>query len=77
MLIIIWTPFNWEPGKKYTYTIDLAGCGYHETNIDANEDLDPILEGSIIKFVNVTVDSWTDYDGDAETEGTQPINIGM
>lgn len=55
--------FNWEPGKKYTYTIDLAGGGFYETNqnettVDA--DLDPILEGAEIKFVSVTVDEWTD-----------------
>ena len=54
------TPFNWEPGKKYTYTIDLAGCGYYETNQDTNADLDPILENAVIKFVSVTVDNWTD-----------------
>ena len=52
--------YNWEPGKKYTYTIDLAGCGYYETNQDANADLDPILDGAEIKFVNVTVDEWTE-----------------
>lgn len=52
--------YNWEPGKKYTYTIDLAGCGYYETNQDTDADLDPILEGAEIKFVNVTVDEWTD-----------------
>lgn len=54
------TPFNWEPGKQYTYTIDLAGCGYYETNQDSNADLDPLLEDAIIKFVNVSVDNWTE-----------------
>jgi len=52
--------YNWEPGKKYTYTIDLSGCGYFETNQDTNADLDPILENAEIKFVSVTVDDWTD-----------------
>ena len=51
--------FSWEPGKKYTYIVDLAGGGYRETNADANEDLDPVLEGTEIKFVSVTVDDWT------------------
>ena len=55
--------YNWEPGKKYTYTIDLAGCGYYETNQDTNADLDPILKDAEIKFVNVTVDNWTEADG--------------
>ena len=54
----------WEPGKKYTYTIDLAGGGYYETNqaeteSGADEDeLDPILDNAVIKFVTVTVDEW-------------------
>lgn len=55
------TPFNWEPGKKYTYTVNLAGGGFEETNkasTDAN--LDPILQNAEITFVNVTVDDWTD-----------------
>lgn len=52
--------YSWEPGKKYTYTIDLSGCGYFETNQDTNADLDPILENAEIKFVSVTVDDWTD-----------------
>lgn len=58
------TPFNWEPGKKYTYTIDLANGGYYEKNqASTTSALDPILEGAIIKFVNVTVDEWSDADG--------------
>lgn len=49
---------DWKPGKKYTYTIDLGDGGYYEKNHDSNIDLDPILEGAEIKFVNVTVDTW-------------------
>ena len=52
--------YDWEPGKKYTYTIDLAGGGYYETNQDSDTDLDAILEGAEIKFVSVSVDGWTD-----------------
>ena len=53
--------YNWEPGKKYTYTIDLAGGGYYETNkADTDGNLDAILEGAEIKFATVTVDGWTD-----------------
>lgn len=55
--------FAWAPGKKYTYTIDLAGGGFYETNqaeTTVDEDLDPILGGAEIKFVTVTVDNWTD-----------------
>ncbi len=59
----IWpVTFTWAPGKKYTYIVDLAGGGYHETNTDTNEDLDPVLEGTEIKFVTVTVDDWSNAD---------------
>lgn len=51
---------TWKPGYHYTYTVDLAGGGYYPDNHDTNVDLDPILEGAEIKFVNVTVDSWSD-----------------
>ena len=41
--------YNWEPGKKYTYTIDLAGGGYYETNQEGTDgNLDAILEGAEI-----------------------------
>lgn len=57
----IWpVAFKWEPGKKYTYTIDLAGGGYWEKNADTDQELDPILENAVIKFVDVTVDNWSD-----------------
>lgn len=51
---------NLDPGYKYTFTVDLAGGGYYPDNRDTNIDLDPILEGSEIRFVNVTVDVWDD-----------------
>lgn len=55
--------FTWVPGKKYTYTIDLANGGYWELNHDTDADLDPILENAEIKFVDVTVDDWSDAAG--------------
>ena len=51
---------TWNPGYHYTYTVDLAGGGYYPDNRDTNTDLDPILGGAEIKFVDVTVDSWSD-----------------
>lgn len=57
---------TWNPGYHYTYTVDLAGGGYSATNKDADTDLDPLLEGAEIKFVNVTVDDWA----------TENYNIG-
>ena len=69
----IWpVDFTWEPGKKYTYTIDLAGGGYFEKNVaDSDEKLDPILEDAIIKFVGVTVDDWQNG---TTTDVTMPGN---
>ncbi len=49
---------TWNPGYHYIYTVDLAGGGYYEVNHDDDPGLDPILEGSEIKFVTVTVDGW-------------------
>ena len=73
--------YNWEPGKKYTYTIDLAGGGYYETNQDTDADLDPILEGAEIKFATVTVDGWTDVEKSpavnlATLKGMAKTNLG-
>lgn len=56
----IWpVAFNWEPGKKYTYTLDLAGGGYYEANNDTDADLDAILAGAVISFASVTVDEFS------------------
>ena len=60
---------TWEAGKKYIYTVDLAGGGYFETNQDSDSDLDPLLEGAEIKFVTVTVDNWVETTGIDVTGG--------
>lgn len=59
--------FNFEPGKKYVISIDLAGGGYYEFSQDnTDDDLDQILAGAVIKFVSVSVDNWvTDLNGDS------------
>ena len=68
----IWpATFNFEPGKKYTFTVDLAGGGYYETNHDSNADLDPILEGAQIRFASVTVD---DFSAQSAVELVAPIS---
>lgn len=51
---------DWNPGYHYTYIVDLIGGGYYATNQNADTALDPILEGAEIKFVSVTVDTWSD-----------------
>lgn len=51
---------SWAPGKKYTYTIDLAGGGYKEKNDNTGgTTLVPYLRGPQITFATVTVDDWT------------------
>lgn len=52
---------NWEPGKKYTYNVNIDNGGYFEGNTnDGDDDLDPVLEGSVIYFAGVTVSGWSD-----------------
>lgn len=49
----------WNPGYKYTYTIDVAGGGYEPEDTDNDKDLDPVLEGSVIVFApTCTIDEW-------------------
>ena len=55
---------SWTPGYKYTYTIDLAGGGYEETNVDGDPELDPVLGGQEIIFVGCTVDAWDEFNKD-------------
>lgn len=65
---------GWVPGKKYTYTVDLAGGGYFEKNTTGDMGLDPILAGAEIKFVTVTVDDWSAGDATGVyTGGTTPV----
>lgn len=63
---------GWLPGKKYTYTVDLAGGGYYPANTAAGTGtaLDPILDGAEIKFVTVTVDDWSAGDATVYTGST-------
>ena len=66
------TPTAWVPGKKYTYSVDLAGGGYFPTNTAAGTGtaLDPILGTTEIQFVSVTVDDWVDEAGNVYTGAT-------
>lgn len=48
---------TWEPGKQYTYVIDLAQGGYFDDNEDTDAALDPIMD-SPIQFSSVTVSDW-------------------
>lgn len=73
----IWpVAFAWEPGKSYTYTIDLAGGGYYEqNNDDGSDDLDPILEGAVISFASVTVDDFAQQSNIAVPKLTPDIEV--
>ena len=51
---------TWASGTHYTYTIDLKGGGYYETNkADTDAGLDRILNLNEITFATVTVSDWT------------------
>lgn len=47
----------WTPGKKYTYTVDLAGGGYLPTDNDGDGKLDTILDEIVIS-PSCTIDVW-------------------
>ena len=67
---------SWDPGKKYTYVVDVAGGGYQPTNVDeeAADDLDPVLRNLVIQFNPCTIDVWvTDLDGDSTQD--DDINV--
>ncbi len=49
----------WNPGFKYTYTIDVAGGGYEPEDTDNDKNLDPVLDGAVIVFSpSCTIDAW-------------------
>lgn len=50
---------NWNPGYKYTYTIDVAGGGYEPEDTDNDGEGDPVLDGTVIVFSpTCTIDEW-------------------
>lgn len=53
---------TWAAGTHYTYTIDLKGGGYYETNqaSPSGDDLDRVLNLHEITFADVTVTDWTE-----------------
>ena len=54
---------NWNPGYKYTYTIDVAGGGYMPTDTNNDKELDPVLAGAVIVFSpSCTIDAWDPQD---------------
>lgn len=57
---------TWAAGTHYTYTIDLSGGGYYETNqaSPSGDDLDRVLNLTPITFATVTVTDWTTSNSD-------------
>lgn len=53
---------TWNPGYRYTYTINAGSGGYQPT--DQNQtltDLDPVLDGAVIWFTpSCSIDAWVD-----------------
>lgn len=56
---------TWVAGTHYTYTIDLKGGGYFETNQEtpSGATLDRVLNMNEITFATVTVSDWTPSSG--------------
>ena len=56
--------FSWNPGYKYTYTVDLAGGGYQPGNVDTAEatTLDKVLGDVIVFSPDCSVDYWVTND---------------
>ena len=51
--------FTWNPGYKYTYTVDLAGGGYQPINTEsASTTLDPVFFFVFVFSPDCTVDYW-------------------
>ena len=51
--------FTWNPGYKYTYTVDLAGGGYQPINTEsASTELDKVLGDVIVFSPSCTIDYW-------------------
>ena len=49
----------WDPGYKYTYTINAGSGGYHPTDQTGTAGLDPVLGGTVIWFdPSCTIDAW-------------------
>ena len=57
---------TWLAGTHYTYTVDLAGGGYYETNqaTPSGATLDRVLNLHEITFATVTVTGWGTSDSD-------------
>ena len=52
--------YDWEPGYRYNYTLDLSEGGYKETGTGS---LDPTLQNAEVMFVDIKVDNWQPDDG--------------
>lgn len=60
--------FDWFPGYRYCYTVDMAEFGYKENGKD---DPEPVMDGAEIKFVQISVDTWLPQnDNDANVDVT-------
>lgn len=55
---------GWNPGYKYTYTVNAGSGGYQPIDQDGTTDLDPVLGGSVIWFSpSCTIDVWAEGGG--------------
>ena len=52
---------TWNPGYRYTYTVNVGSGGYQPTDQNDNVNLDPVIGNSVIWFQpTCTIDTWVD-----------------
>ena len=49
---------TWNPGYKYTYTINVGDGGYEPADVDGTAGLDPVLGDVIVFDADCTIDNW-------------------
>lgn len=52
---------TWNPGYKYTYTVNVGSGGYQPTDQNADQVLDPVIGNTVIWFTpTCTIDTWVE-----------------
>lgn len=52
---------TWNPGYKYTYTVNVGSGGYQPTDQNNDGNLDPVIGNTVIWFTpSCTIDTWVE-----------------
>lgn len=63
---------TWNPGYKYTYTINLGDGGYEPADVDGTAGLDPVLGDAIVFSPSCTIDAWVVSDSNVPAAPALP-----